>query len=182
MRPKKRQKQNRPPTKPKPQPPPGTAKAGLPSPETLAMIAATCSKGGGEEPGIAVAYAAKLYRAACDRLDSEKRLAQATEEERATLPIPPTFPASYDEFLRLVVKGKTIKEGNDRFREYWRDLYKDNLTGAELENAVALNEKEYRRGFHTPDDWLNMARKYVQWWAGHKSEQAITAASKRKLK
>jgi hypothetical protein len=95
----------------------------LPPPETLALIAATVSKVGSEEPAIAVAYAAMLYDAACAHLERKARYLAARKREveaMADIPQPDKFPAPFDDFLRLIVGGKTLADRTKRFRDFLR--------------------------------------------------------------
>lgn len=100
-----------------------TAAPTAPSPEKLAMIAATLGKGATENPATAIAYAAKLYDVACAHLESKARLSaayQAEADKNAAIPQPGKFPAPFADFLRLIVNAKTPADSTKRFRDYHR--------------------------------------------------------------
>jgi hypothetical protein len=126
QQPKKSQQASMPviPATPKPSLPQHPARA-TPTPETLAMIAATLGKGATEQPATAIGYATKLYDAACEHLESKARYSTAKQAEvdsMATIPQPENgFPALFADFLRLIVKAKTPADSTKRFRDYQRD-------------------------------------------------------------
>jgi len=148
----------------------------LPSPETLAMIAATVAKGNSVAPQDAVADAAQLYDAACEYLKGEA-IAEAELESWAVedqqIPQPKKFPARFDEFLRVIVGGKTTADRTKRFRDYLRFLkHTDDEVIAELER---------NRGYDfDQDSWNDGARRFRYWWKEHISEKARCAAMQRK--
>ena len=130
MKKKKQQKQDgsqiarRDATKPPPpEPSTGTPKMAGPSPETLAMIAATLAKGVVGKPATAIANAAALYDAACDHLESKARVLatrQMKAKEKATLPVPKKFPATFNDVLKFIVSGRP-EDKKHRFKQYLRD-------------------------------------------------------------
>ncbi|MBM3831886.1 MAG: hypothetical protein FJ403_01160 [Verrucomicrobia bacterium] len=95
----------------------------LPSPETLAMIAATVGKR--RNARSAVEYAFDLWSLSRDKLiDVVKGKAVAvaidilkngasTEDD---IPRPTQFPASLSEFKKLIVKGKNDADSRERFK------------------------------------------------------------------
>jgi hypothetical protein len=104
-----------------------------PSPETLAMIAATLARGGVDNPATSIANAAALYdeaRAHLELRDRNLAARQAKAEERAALPHPKQLPPTFDDILKLIVCAKTPADGTKRFRDYLR---------AELEGYLSSN-------------------------------------------
>ncbi|MBI5688303.1 MAG: hypothetical protein HZC54_24790 [Verrucomicrobia bacterium] len=92
-------------------------------PETLALIAATASRGLKTPPDKAVEYAAALYDAAVMQLNEmEEETKEGAEffENVFSGQLPDECPAPLDEFLRLVVKAKTLADGTKRFRDFLR--------------------------------------------------------------
>jgi hypothetical protein len=150
-----------------------------PAPETLAMIAATLAKGGTEQPATAVEYAVKLYEAACGKLQSKIRLSaayKAEAEKMASIPRPKQFPAVFDDFLRLIVRAKTLEEGAGRFRDYYRDQVKSFATMGHPEDYPVWLEWAEKKTFTemTPDERRDPK------WKG-KTDKEIGAAKQQEV-
>jgi hypothetical protein len=187
-----------------------SAVAEMVSPETLAMIAASFGKGESETPATAVAYAAKLYGAACQYLESVERYRAACQREAeamADIPRPVKFPATLGDFLRRIVPGKTHADRNKRFHDFLHDQIQRvdqeirslRSSGAReldvrylepmlllswgVDKAVAARFGWYQEnGFPDENGWLSTARDFRQYWVGHKSEQARAAGRRSKKK
>jgi hypothetical protein len=140
------------------------------SPETLALIAANVAKGGSLKPAEAVGYAAALYDEAQAKLEHAMKLrgAYAREAEAwGTIPQPESFPASLDDFLRLVVHAKTPADATKRFRDFLRDRWKRFAGNGYIENYPKWAEWARKKHFDemTPEQRQNPN------WAGMTEEQ-----------
>src|SRR5208337_930324 len=148
----------------------------LPTADTLALIAANVSKGIDLEPRLAVDYAFKLWKNAREKLEAEIK-------ERARVPndneniqksdggcLPPTFPATFDTFLRMVVNGKTLADSTKRFRDFLRH---NSATEDEADKRMARLGDE---GFRDAELWQVTALEYRDWWESHESPLASKSA------
>ena len=144
----------------------------LPTADTLALIAANVSKGIDVEPRLAVDYAFKLWRNAREKLEGEIK-------ERAQVPngneniqksdggcLPPTFPATFDIFLRMVVNGKTLADSTKRVRDFLR---RNSATEDEADKRMARLRDE---GFRDAESWQVTALEYRDWWESQESPLA----------
>ncbi|HTY86643.1 MAG TPA: hypothetical protein VMB80_04195 [Candidatus Acidoferrum sp.] len=167
---------------PEPSPKPGAA-IPLPTADTLALIAANVAKGIDLEPRLAVEYALKLWKSAQEKLGGEiKEPALVSDAPapvpKATAPVPkadatirksdggsplPTFPATFDAFLRLVVNGKTLADSTKRFRDFLRS---NSASEAEADKRLANLAGE---GFKDAKSWQVTALEYRDWWASRES-------------
>jgi hypothetical protein len=163
----------------------------------LAMIAAVAVKGEAEKPATAIAYAVQLYEAACEMLEREARYQAAIDRENqaiAHIPCPKKFPAPLNDFLKLIVNPKTIKNSESRFREYLDDEIKrqcgngkDALVEADRETAVSDQLAEWRAsGVTDVNSWFRLVRQYRYWWAvkdrAKKSASGKAGAIAKKMK
>jgi hypothetical protein len=78
----------------------------------------------------------------------------------------PTFPATFDTFLGMVVNGKTLADSTQRFREYLRS---NSATEAEADKRLANLAGE---GFKDSKSWRVTALEYREWWESHESQPA----------
>jgi len=160
---------------PEPSTKPG-AEIPLPTADTLALIAANVSKGIDLEPRLAVDYAFKLWKNAQEKLEGEIK-------ERARVPndngniqksdgccLPPTFPATFDTFLRMVVNGKTPADSTKRFRDFLRH------NPATAEEAAKRMAKLGDEGFRDSELWQVTALEYRDWWESQESPLASKPA------
>jgi hypothetical protein len=148
----------------------------LPTADTLALIAANVSKGIDLEPRLAVDYALKLWKNAREKLAGEikERAPVSNVDENIQKSdggcLPPTFPATFDAFLRLVVNGKTPADSTKRFRDFLRH------------NPAAADEADKRmaklkdEGFRDVESWQVTALEYRDWWESHESPLAAKPA------
>jgi hypothetical protein len=145
--------------------------AALPSPEALALIAATIANGGSEKPATAIAYAARLYEAACEHLEWKIRYRAVRERETEAMnriPQPDKFPAPFKDFLRLIVRGKTPADRTKRFRDYLRDQVKQECGGGKIEDYPKWAEWAAKKHLEetTPEElrdpkWAKMTKQQI---------------------
>jgi len=174
---------------PEPSPKPD-ADIPLPTADTLALIAATVSKGIDLEPRLAVDHALKLWKSAREKLAGDVKEPAPVPQEPAPAPkesapvpkhvetiqttdggsLPPAFPATFDEFLRLVVNGKTLADSTKRFRDFLRS---NSATEAEADKRLANLAGE---GFKDLKSWQVTALEYREWWESKQSPSASKAA------
>ncbi|PYJ78630.1 MAG: hypothetical protein DME22_26695, partial [Verrucomicrobia bacterium] len=140
----------------------------------LALIAANVARGGSLKPREAIAYAAELYDEACARLEHAMKLQDAYTREAsmfADIPHPEKFPASFDDFLRLIVRAKTPADATKRFRDFLRDRVKRSCVFDKIEDYPVWAEWAGKKIFEQmkPEERENPQ------WAGM-TEQEIGAA------
>jgi hypothetical protein len=121
-----------------------TPSSAVPSPEMVALIAANLFKAGTQHSVAgAVTNALMLYDEARTRLTGAMKLQAAYEREAAAwgdVPRPAKFPASLDDFLRLIVRAKTPADQMKRFRDFLRDRWKRLAGNGQIENYPAWAE------------------------------------------
>jgi hypothetical protein len=117
----------------------------LPSPASLASIAAVISKGNSLLPSAAVDYAFDLYRESCARLERamDEQQARDSAGKAAAVPLPTSFPARLDDFLRLIVKGKTPADSACRFREFLRHRAKRDYSPHDEKTRTHQSDSEW---------------------------------------
>jgi hypothetical protein len=165
----------------------------LPTADTLALIAANVSKGIDLEPRLAVDYALKLWKNAQEKLAGEIKEPAPVPKEPAPVakepaPIPkepapvpkadetmqksdgggllPTFPATFDTFLQMVVRGIALADSTKRFRDFLRST---SATEAEADKRLANLAGE---GFKDAKSWKVTALEYREWRESHESASA----------
>lgn len=157
----------------------------MPSPETLATLAATLVRNLKAPPRQAVEYAVELWQEAQNAVtltarmyrDAEKRglltVAERVKREVGTIRFPRKFPASFDEFLPLIVPGKNTSVREGRFRGYAVARF-----GTNGEAEVTWRKRE---GFHT-EEWRMEAWAFLLWWKSQTSATNSANASRPKTK
>ena len=173
----------------------------FPSPETLALIAASVFRHDGEKtPRQAAEYAFCLHDEAC-KIIGERRAAKEIRGRHASywasFPQPKTFPATFNDFLRIIVGAPTTADAVKRFRDYLRtksffeltDIREaegdtTKVTEDDLDKCAYQALARYgREGFARFADWHQVAVEYQHYWQGHKSHQArLSAKAPRKKK
>lgn len=174
----------------------------LPTPETLAMIAATGIRDPNESAMIAVDRAYGLWSASCEKLQvAEGTQAYYDQAAKFTegIPRPATFPATLAEFLALVVNAKTPADSTKRFRDFLRyralrscqhdrsvkAARDDKARKAQVEKLMAeYGEREVSQrfaqykadGIQFETSWDFIAQDYQSWWQGEKSAKARKSA------
>lgn len=182
----------------------------MPSPETLALIASNLSKAAPDSPGATIDCAFELWRQACLKIQSESEAQQVRDgltEVNADIPMPDRFPASADDFFRLIIRSaKTPADATKRFRDFVRYRVQRFYTpeeGAELtldsasrkksaeriqnqiESDVANLMAKYKKtveeggGIRSESAWRSISREYKIWWKGQLSAKRTAAAKKR---
>lgn len=175
----------------------------LPSREQLAMIAASTPR---KNPADAVRHALDVWREAGKVLANE-RIAM-TQRPFAGIPLPPKFPATLRDFLRLAINTRTPADSMKRLRDYLRERNRIYLLAEKLESQEAATQghagtKKIARPTLEPDDeeqverraaveiesmqnhgltqmgWRRLALSYHTWWREKKSNQARISAKKR---
>ncbi len=163
-----------------------------PSQMELAQLAALISHG--KTAVDAVAYALELWRESAIALSQTweevgiyqydisiaKFVREAVEAPYKNLPKPNRFSATLDEFLRLIVKGKTPADGTKRLRDFLNDRYAytaEKPSGAFTLESIKAGDKA--GGFFTPSLWRVLGTSYMAWWKGHKSKAARASAKGR---
>jgi hypothetical protein len=148
----------------------------LPTADTLALIAANVSKGIDLEPRLAVDYAFKLWKNAREKLECEIKERAQVPNDNENIPksdggcLPPTFPATFDTFLRTVVNGKTLADSTKRFRDF---LHNNSATEDEADKRMAKLGDE---GFRDSELWQVTALEYRDWWESQESPLASKSA------
>jgi hypothetical protein len=164
----------------------------LPDWETLARLAASVSRGTKKgEAAKAVAYALELYeeaqkalyRAAMDRGGVRSYLHNQSMEDYADfsksieglkdVPKPVSFPATLNDFFRLIVKAKTL-DATKRLRDFLSEQGGNTDWAAKFIGKIKEGDK--RGGFFTEQKWQPMAGEYMLWWKQQKSAKARDSA------
>lgn len=176
-----------------------TPRPKLPSPETLAQIAATLVAGG-QSPDVAAKNALRLWQETCRILDPahDAELAKVETIVRDTIKkqldeLPAQWPAKLDDFLRLVVHAKTPADATKRFRDFLRErvrqshVHQRHVWGeaspedeAEFQGRKKEQEAELARFLkqhpgHFEDKAANLVAKYKRNGLGLKEWQSLTA-------
>jgi len=175
-------------------------KVELPDANTLALLAAQ-TRFHGKEDKSAVSSALALWREAKWQIDHERKLAELIYEENAPLKTvrrPKQWPATFQDFLRLVVKGKDEGEQLNRFRRYKlfqlrvanmirsggnrnEEIPVGNASEEELreiENIIA----RCRHDTYSKIIWDNNVRFYLKWWTLEKKDVKRRAGKARAAK
>lgn len=182
-------------------------KTRLPNYEELARLAATVSQGMKKRPAEAVAYALALYResqialkhAAIEQggvadstgsdIDMTLRRIHDMERYKKTVPKADKFPATLDDFFRVIVKARTEADNIKRLRDFLRSESQEAAEAAkiDLETYVAnqihkIKEEDKTGGFFSEHHWEEFGGHYLDWWKQQKSIKARKSASLRKKK
>jgi hypothetical protein len=142
----------------------------IPSTETLALLAAQ-ARFAALSQNAAVSEAIHLWDEA-DALVMRREQAELGYQwlcEHKT-PMPKQFPASLEDFFKLIVRGKTPSSSQTRFKDFLDDklskLYAEQrLTDFEVKGKshdYYLRSK--RTGFPDETSWLVYAGDYSRWW------------------
>lgn len=151
----------------------------LPTAEALALIAANVSRSIDLEPQLAVDYAYRLWINARANLREERKeyahiesYRQILDEQYRGIPSPDAYPANFDTFLRMVVKGKTPADSTKRFRDFLRSQFSER----DAQERIGTFGKE---GFKDEETWMEIALEYRDWWKAKKAEKASLSAKSR---
>jgi hypothetical protein len=177
IRPKRIKSSSRTVAGPVPEPPAKpVADSPLPTADTLALIAASVSKGIDVEPRLAVEYAFKLWKSAREKLEGEIKGHAPVPDDNEKIQkgdgscLPPAFRATFDTFLSKVVNGNTLADSTKRFRDFLRN---SSATEAEADKRLAKLAEE---GFRDSESWQATVLEYRGWWEFHESQLASKPA------
>jgi hypothetical protein len=158
----------------------------------LAMLAATVARGE-KESLEAVDYAWKLWCDSGEVLQWDGTAAlfleRAVNEPAVKKSwidagfMPRTFPATLDDFLRLIVWARTPADGMKRLRDFFRDEQAENpdLYRDPADRIAKMKACDREGGYFTDfKRWHSEACAYQIWWQSKKSSKARESASKRK--
>lgn len=135
----------------------------LPEQYQLAMIAAATQR---KNPADAVQHALALWQESGNALEAFKW------REFGAIPLPAKFPATLQDFHRLIVKGKTPADKEKSFRDFLKAHVADTIERSRLEKPDAdeietwalFNLKAWREaGCSGKQQWLVTARDYLAW-------------------
>lgn len=168
----------------------------LPTPETLALIAAAASAGREMTPETAEEasdYAIFLWLMATERLNLTLRVRRSKENgwhkhashtdiaKALGIQIPEEPFPTFDDFLRLVVKTRTPADAEKRLRDFFRAELKREL-GQEDETAALARLGKYRdKGTFDGTTWLLWAIEYRTWWNERRANTNRENAKSQKL-
>ncbi len=173
--------------KPPEMPEPGIASAStMPDVNALSLLA-TQPRFNGHNDKEAVRLALALWREAKSQLDHEREIAVRHYEHYLAplqrIKLPKSWPASFADFLRLVVGGKDEGEQLNRFRRYllknirFENAFRDGTTTepegpaseAEL-NVIEQQISGFKAGPIPRFVWEGHALYFDRWWAVEKLE------------
>jgi hypothetical protein len=159
----------------------------------LAMLAATVTREG-KEPLAAVDYAWNLWCTSGEVIQRDGSTAalileRACNDEavrkswRDEGVMPKKFPATLNDFLRIIVRAKTPADSMKRLRDFFRheqaenpDLYRD-----PADRIAEMKARDQDGGYFADfNTWRSLTRIYEGWWRSQKSSKASESASKRK--
>jgi len=180
-------------------------KTRLPNWEELARLAAAVSQGMKKKPVEAVAYALELYhetqialeRAAIEAggipdsgsldLDLTIEKIETMQRYEKTVPLPTKFPATLDDFFRLIVKARTVADATKRLRDFLCYSYfksgntQKNDAGAYAANQIQkMKDGDKNGGYFAQQQWRSFAGHYMDWWKRQRSFKARESARHRK--
>ncbi len=142
------------------------------------MLAATLAGPGGD-PFARLPDARRLIDEASKEKEPDACPAELLESN-SEIPRPPAFPASFDDFLRLIVGGRAEGEQLRRFRRYLAAPTADPLNPAETK---AANPDEaipkWRNVRFDLMRWEQEAERFRSWWERHMSSERSKAAKSR---
>jgi hypothetical protein len=160
-----------------------TTEKPLPSPDTLAMLAAQPRFAGEPDAETAITAALAFWRGVSVRLDYERRLEQSTyehyEKPLENLKRPKNWPSKFNDFLRIVVQGKDEAEQIHRFR-LWVSTWPSDPEDATAQkiDAIERHIKEARQMKFTKGIWEANAVSFRRFWKRH-TRDARSRAGKR---
>ncbi len=135
----------------------------IPTRDQLALMAAATQR---KNPADAVKQAFAIWNEAGVALEELKwcRL--------GSISLPPQFPATLDDFLRLIVKGKNLAVRETSFRDFMQVHVKETIQRKRLDEPKADEVDEWASfhlkawrdgGFPGKQQWLVTARDYLSW-------------------
>lgn len=165
----------------------------FPNPETLALIAANTVKlDGRKTPREVVEHAYSLLVEARELIGRQRKMREDSERwkiERRVFPQPRKFPATLDDFLRIIVRGRSRAESEKRFREFLEfSIYFERKSlsdaGEKIKSSLKSDveyayQRTKREGWDCFTAWWQSVNEYRKYWQSHLSYQA-RASAKRK--
>ena len=160
----------------------------------LALLAAIVARGTSKPPLEVAAYAWQLW---CDsgevlRFDGEivglqlLRFAESPEASKSWREsgwCPSKFPATLDDFLRLIVRAKTPADSMKRLRDFFRCRHAEhpNRYRDAADTIAEIKAHDCEGGYFADFQmWRSKANAYGVWWMNQKSLKASQSAQKRK--
>jgi len=137
----------------------------LPDASTLASLAAQAK--------VSPEQALKLWLGSQRLLKREEAARNRIKEARArqdSIPQPGQWPASLDDFYRIIVRAKDRTESQPRFKRYLR-------TSSKNAESAFLGFKE--AGFTSRAVWNAHAAAYKTWWEQAKQKKAVVKARRK---
>jgi hypothetical protein len=173
----------------------------LPDANVLSMLAAQ-NRFNAKEDKSAVSAAFALWREAKWRVDHERKLAELSYQEYVAplkkVKQPKQWPATFTDFLRLVVGGKDEGVQLNRFRRHKlfqlrvaNMMQTGRISDGEIPDGDASEEElrelgniisSYRTNTYSKNVWDNHARYYLKWWAEEKHDVKRRAGKARAAK
>lgn len=149
----------------------------FPTREQLALIAAATQRA---NPTEAVQHALALWHEAGETLEAVANNG---------VPLPPKFPATLDDFLRIVVAARTPADATKRLRDFYTEeharplIFRGEVSNEDFEQAGKKASYEIQGwkdgGFRDAKQWRSLASRYLLWWTIQKSVKAQASALKR---
>jgi hypothetical protein len=142
------------------------------------------------EEGVVPEYAAAY---SLDMTFKRMAAAERLDEWKKTVPKPESFPATLEDFYRLIVKARTPADCAKRFRDFLGNVCSrypapgkgESLARTAPEDSAIIHiqkikDADKEGGFFTESKWLALAGRYSDWWKQQKSSKSRESASKRK--
>ena len=95
--------------------------------------------------------------------ENKSILAKKAVAAKKNYKLPPNFPATLNEFFKIVVRGKTPNESLAKFRQFL----------ASTTGNVDKQLDSYEKKGLSEEDWCITAEKYVKWWKQRKAEKNL---------
>jgi len=145
-------------------------------------------------PDEAVIAADKLWREADRSVRCQEALDLIDEwkcKEESAIQQPKHWPATLDDFYRLIVYARDKTENQPRFKlyrlHYWRKVLA-NIKHPPMTEQEELDWSEFdlkrfkRDGFPTEEKWTQEAKEYRRWWMRENTESKRRAGKARAAK
>jgi hypothetical protein len=122
---------------------------------------------------------------------AEKEIEEIAGETSKSPPMPLKFPATLDDFFRLVVNARTKAEATARFRLFLSTYYFDIQHGRSpstesealnwtVEQFECIKRRDKAGGVFSGALWDRLAFAYREWWDRHVSNLRSESSKKRK--
>jgi hypothetical protein len=125
------------------------------------------------------------------REQADNEIEEIARETSKSLPMPLKFPATLDDFFRLVVNARTKADATARFRSFLSTYYFDIQHGRSpstesealnwtVEQFECVKRGDKAGGFFCDALWDRMALAYREWWDRRLSNLRSESSKKRK--